>query len=176
MTGCHFHLSTLRSAKCCSKKKPFIYISQRKFIPYNGLILKKNSHWLHFQAVFLAVYVYFGICLISRQIIITNREDAPNKSEVSPSYTKRNYNYKSLRPQWRHTFYYLQIDLYLPIMTIIQFFFFTGWVKVAQGLLNPFGTDDDDFECNYLLDKNLAVSKHLKFTKCKKIFLKVKSA
>lgn len=61
-------------------------------------------------------------------------------------------------------------------MTIIQFFFFTGWVKVAQGLLNPFGTDDDDFECNYLLDKNLAVSKHLKFTKCKKIFLKVKSA
>ncbi|VDD90665.1 unnamed protein product, partial [Enterobius vermicularis] len=53
---------------------------------------------------------------------------------------------------------YSQIDLYLPIMTIIQFFFFTGWVKVAQGLLNPFGTDDDDFECNYLLDKNLATS------------------
>lgn len=42
-------------------------------------------------------------------------------------------------------------------MTMIEFVFFTGWLKVAQALLNPFGDDDDDFECNYLIDKNLAV-------------------
>ncbi|VDM14205.1 unnamed protein product [Wuchereria bancrofti] len=32
-----------------------------------------------------------------------------------------------------------------------------GWLKVAEVILNPFGEDDDDFECNFLLDKNLAV-------------------
>lgn len=42
-------------------------------------------------------------------------------------------------------------------MTMMEFLIFIGWMKVAEGLLNPFGEDDDDFECNYLLDKNLAV-------------------
>ncbi|VDM98279.1 unnamed protein product, partial [Onchocerca ochengi] len=32
-----------------------------------------------------------------------------------------------------------------------------GWLKVAEAMLNPFGEDDDDFECNFLLDKNLTV-------------------
>uniref|UniRef100_F1L9A1 Bestrophin homolog n=1 Tax=Ascaris suum TaxID=6253 RepID=F1L9A1_ASCSU len=82
------------------------------------------------QAVFLATYAYFATCLIGRQKIITDR-DVP---------------YKHI------------LDMILPIMTMIQFFFVIGWVKVAQGLLNPFGQDDDDFECNYLIDKNLATS------------------
>lgn len=42
-------------------------------------------------------------------------------------------------------------------MTMIQFVFYVGWMKAAEVLLNPMGEDDDDFECNYLLDKNLAV-------------------
>lgn len=42
-------------------------------------------------------------------------------------------------------------------MTIVQFIFFVGWLKAAEVLLNPMGEDDDDFECNYLIDKNLAV-------------------
>ncbi|PIO58030.1 hypothetical protein TELCIR_20545, partial [Teladorsagia circumcincta] len=29
--------------------------------------------------------------------------------------------------------------------------------KVAEGLLNPWGEDDDDFETNVLIDRNLAV-------------------
>uniref|UniRef100_A0A914VBH1 Bestrophin homolog n=1 Tax=Plectus sambesii TaxID=2011161 RepID=A0A914VBH1_9BILA len=32
-----------------------------------------------------------------------------------------------------------------------------GWMKVAEALLNPFGNDEDDFEVNYLLDRNLQV-------------------
>lgn len=106
-----------------------------KYFRYN-LQMVCNYDWVPLplvypQAVFLAVYVYFGICLISRQFVATDRTEAPNRD---------------------------RIDIYLPIMSMIQFFFFIGWVKVAQGLLNPFGTDDDDFECNYLLDKNLATS------------------
>jgi hypothetical protein len=30
-------------------------------------------------------------------------------------------------------------------------------MKVAEALLNPLGEDDDDLECNYVIDKNLIV-------------------
>ena len=33
-----------------------------------------------------------------------------------------------------------------------------GWIKVAEMLLNPFGDDDEDFQINYLVDRNLQVS------------------
>uniref|UniRef100_A0A0N5AFL7 Bestrophin homolog n=1 Tax=Syphacia muris TaxID=451379 RepID=A0A0N5AFL7_9BILA len=113
-----------------------------KFYRYNIQMLC-NYDWVPLplaypQLVFLAVYVYFGLSLICRQFIITER-DAPNKSNVG------------------FLFQYI-IDLTLPFMTMMEFLIFIGWMKVAEGLLNPFGEDDDDFECNYLLDKNLATS------------------
>ena len=39
-------------------------------------------------------------------------------------------------------------------------FDFSGWIKVAETLLNPFGDDDEDFHINYLIDRNLQVSKN----------------
>ncbi|VDN01695.1 unnamed protein product [Thelazia callipaeda] len=98
----------------------------------HDLQLLCNYDWVplplvYTQAVFLAIYVYFFVCLLSRQFISNN--------EVS----------------------FFKLDLIIPIMTTIQFIFYTGWLKIAQALINPFGDDDDDFECNYLIDKNITV-------------------
>ncbi|KIH58122.1 bestrophin-3 domain protein [Ancylostoma duodenale] len=80
------------------------------------------------QLVFMAVHTYFFVCVFSRQFIITP--------------TAANYT----------------VDLYFPIMSSLEFIFYVGWMKVAMELLNPFGEDDDDFDCNFLLDRNLTIS------------------
>uniref|UniRef100_A0A7E4UZX2 Bestrophin homolog n=1 Tax=Panagrellus redivivus TaxID=6233 RepID=A0A7E4UZX2_PANRE len=80
------------------------------------------------QVVFLAVRVYFVICLIGRQYIIT--EGATNKT----------------------------IDMFIPFMTQLQLVFYMGWLKVAEALLNPLGEDDDDYECNYIIDRNISIA------------------
>lgn len=44
------------------------------------------------------------------------------------------------------------VDLYFPFFTTLQFFFYMGWLKVAESLINPFGEDDDDFEVSFLFN------------------------
>ncbi|KAF7629187.1 Bestrophin-like protein [Meloidogyne graminicola] len=82
------------------------------------------------QVVFLAVRIYFMLCLISRQYRINENEQKLNE----------------------------EVDRILPLMTILELFFIMGWVKVAEALLNPLGEDDDDFECNFIIDRNIAMS------------------
>ncbi|UMM17467.1 hypothetical protein L5515_013999 [Caenorhabditis briggsae] len=50
------------------------------------------------------------------------------------------------------------VDVYVPIFTILQFLFYVGWLKVGEDLMFPFGADDEDFEFNYILERNLEVS------------------
>ncbi|XP_022071292.1 bestrophin-2 [Acanthochromis polyacanthus] len=81
------------------------------------------------QVVTLAVYSFFLVCLIGRQFL--------DPSQGYPHH---------------------DLDLYVPIFTLLQFFFYAGWLKVAEQLINPFGEDDDDFETNWLIDRNFQVS------------------
>ncbi|KAK6062081.1 hypothetical protein COOONC_00247 [Cooperia oncophora] len=45
------------------------------------------------------------------------------------------------------------IDFYVPIFSMFQFFFYVGWLKVAESIICSFGEDDDDFDlnCNCLI-------------------------
>ncbi|KAM5138005.1 bestrophin-1 [Mantella aurantiaca] len=81
------------------------------------------------QVVTVAVYSFFLACLIGRQFL------------------------DPIRGYPGH-----ELDLYVPVFTLLQFFFYAGWLKVAEQLINPFGQDDDDFETNWLIDRNFQVS------------------
>lgn len=70
---------------------------------------------------------------------------------------------------------YVSIDFgYFPVFLTLQFMFYMGWLKVAEQckyshqffslgiwyqefflVLNPFGEDEDDFDVNSMIDKNL---------------------
>ncbi|XP_077982195.1 bestrophin-2a-like [Glandiceps talaboti] len=49
------------------------------------------------------------------------------------------------------------IDFYFPILTVLEFFFYFGWLKVAEAIINPYGDDDDDFELSEIIDRNFQV-------------------
>lgn len=49
------------------------------------------------------------------------------------------------------------VDLYVPVFTLLQFFFYVGWLKVAEQIVNPYGEDDDDFELNWCLNRSCQV-------------------
>ncbi|KAL0967229.1 hypothetical protein UPYG_G00249460 [Umbra pygmaea] len=81
------------------------------------------------QVVTLAVYTFLFSCIIGRQFL--------DPAQGYPGHDQ---------------------DFYVPIFTMLQFFFLSGWLKVAEQLINPFGEDDDDFEPNWCIDRNLQVS------------------
>ncbi|CAK9807857.1 BEST2 [Anthophora plagiata] len=81
------------------------------------------------QVVTLATYSFFAVALVARQYIDSNEKQ-----------------------------FQLQIDIYVPVFTILQFFFFMGLLKVAEQLINPFGDDDEDFELNWIIDRHTKVS------------------
>ncbi|XP_035898407.1 bestrophin-4 isoform X1 [Anopheles stephensi] len=105
-----------------------------KFRGQCGLLISYDTisvPLVYTQVVTLAVYSYFLTSVMGQQWVETKElgEGVVNK-----------------------------IDQYFPIFTTLQFFFYMGWLKVAESLINPFGEDDDDFEVNWMVDRNLQVS------------------
>ncbi|KAM8926210.1 bestrophin-2a isoform 2-T2 [Lycaon pictus] len=94
-----------------------------------GRIRDNSALKLLLEVVTIAVYSYFLACLIGRQFL-------------DPAQGYQGHS----------------LDLCVPIFTLLQFFFYAGWLKVAEQLINPFGEDDDDFETNFLIDRNFQVS------------------
>lgn len=97
------------------------------------------------QVVTLAVYSYFFTSVMGRQWIEVRIET----TSVDPLFS---------------------VDRYFPVFTTLQFFFYMGWLKVAETLINPFGEDDDDFEVNWLIDRNLQVRYSIDAIKSKRFF------
>lgn len=83
---------------------------------------------VYVQVVVIAVYSFFITSLLANQ------------------YTQRKDEEDSVNFE------------YIPVLIILQFIFYMGWLKVAETMINPFGSDDDDFEVNYLIDRNLQMS------------------
>ncbi|XP_070073077.1 bestrophin-2 isoform X3 [Drosophila takahashii] len=106
-----------------------------KFRGQCGLLISYDTisvPLVYTQVVTLAVYSYFLTCCMGQQW---------TEGKVVGSTTYLN-----------------KVDLYFPVFTTLQFFFYMGWLKVAESLINPFGEDDDDFEVNWMVDRNLQVS------------------
>lgn len=116
-----------------------------KFRGQCGLLLNYDSisvPLVYTQVVTLAVYSFFITTVMGRQWLdkpVVPLANLKHHTETNPA----NYNY---------------IDLYFPVFTTLQFFFYMGWLKVAESLINPFGEDDDDFEVNWIVDRNVQVS------------------
>ncbi|XP_050442903.1 bestrophin-4 isoform X2 [Adelges cooleyi] len=88
-----------------------------------------NIPILYSQVVTLSMYAYFGAQLIGAQMVEPPVE----------------WGFKDFK----------EFDLYVPLLTIVEFCFFLGWLKVAEVLIGPFGEDDDDIELNWLIDRHI---------------------
>jgi len=109
-----------------------------------------NYGWVEFplaytQVATFSVYIYFFAALFGRQFLEPSLQD-----ETFPHV---NVDFSTSDPFNRHT-----PNVYIPFFTLIEFISYMGWIKVAETLLNPFGDDDEDFDINYLIDRNLQVS------------------
>lgn len=106
-----------------------------KFRGQCGLLISYDTisvPLVYTQVVTLAVYSFFLTSVMGQQWI--EAKDHANEGLVK------------------------KIDQYFPIFTTLQFFFYMGWLKVAESLINPFGEDDDDFEVNWMVDRNIQVA------------------
>lgn len=112
-----------------------------------------NYGWVNFplaytQVATLSVFMYVVSSLFSAQYLIPQES-----AEDHTIFPNLNISFATSLPYSLHT-----PDLYFPFFTVLELLGYLGWIKVAEDLLNPFGDDDEDFQINYLIDRNLQVS------------------
>ena len=123
--------------------------------------------WLQFphaynQVVTLSVYLYFLCNLFARQHFVlpdsTGGAGFAGNQAAANTGPKRMFTHSGITytkdAPWSH----FTPDFYFPVFAMIEVFCYFGWLKVAHALLNPYGDDDEDFDINYLIDRNLQVS------------------
>jgi hypothetical protein len=96
---------------------------------------------VYVQVVTVAVYTYFLTSLLAEQPLF-NKESFIAASNTTTLMVPSEVNMFSI----------------VPLLTIIEFILYMGWLKVAETMINPFGDDDDDFDLNSIIDGNLIVS------------------
>ena len=101
------------------------------------------------QVVITSVYFYFIAALFGRQFLVPLEEHIDHDIFIHMNFTSISLEqpYNSFTP-----------DMKMPLFTIMEFIAYMGWIKVADSLLNPFGDDDEDFDVNYIINRNLKVS------------------
>lgn len=112
-----------------------------------------NYGWVEFplaytQVATFSVYAYFFAALFGRQFLVPG---SGNKDDNT--FPTIGVDFSTSEPFNTHT-----PNVFVPFFTLIEFISYMGWIKVAETLLNPFGDDDEDFDINYLIDRNLQVS------------------
>eukprot|EP00108_Taenia_solium_P008582 TsM_000287500 transcript=TsM_000287500 gene=TsM_000287500 len=90
-----------------------------------------NVPLVYTQVATLIVYSYFIVALFAWQ------------------YLDPNQKYK-----------HISVDLYVPTFGLLRFLFYMGWLKasgkkVAETLISPFGEDEDDFEIEEYIERNV---------------------
>lgn len=55
------------------------------------------------------------------------------------------------------------INIVLPVGTVMELICYVGLLKVAEQIKNPFGDADEDFDLNFLITRHLRVSYPLWF-------------
>ena len=120
-----------------------------------------NYAWVQFpyayyQVITLSVHLYFWLCCFARQHMREPNAADGGSDESSANVTKlfeESGIFYSKDEPWK----FFTPDFYFPVFTLIEFFCYMGWLKVGKALLNHYGYDDQDFDVNFLIDRNLQV-------------------
>ena len=110
-----------------------------------------NYGWINFpvkytQVASISVFLYFLAALFGRQFLVPP-EDLQDKTFNASTFNMGKALYSGHSP-----------DFIFPFFTVVEFLCYMGWIKVAKGLLNPYGDDDEDFELSYIISRNLQTS------------------
>lgn len=111
-----------------------------------------NIPLVYTQLVQIAVHMYFFLTLFGKQYLSPTHyllDTGGDMVEVSKT-TPQAVNFVGYDSNIS--------DLYVPYIAILKFVFYFGWLHVSEVLINPLGEDDEDFDVNYLINRNVQIS------------------